>query len=326
MSDDEENGPYTDSHRAFLQSLLSRQTITYDQAKPLIAAIQTAANPERPTLAEDVTPEDFEEYTHTINAALSPFDFEIRSSLHQTSKQRIYALVNTTSDALTQMATVHTPDEIAFVKRVLDAMFDTYNTQRAEVMAVTSMQALKLAKGDRERRESGGQSQSQGLTMAQAEKVLEALVDEGWFDKSASGFYSLTPRALMELRTWLVDTYNEQDEEEEEEDDEEDGERVVKIKSCAACRDIVTVGQRCPNLPCNLRLHDHCVRNMFRARQNNEQCPECKTEWKDAPPVGEKASKHAGAGRRTTNGSAARRSIAMTNGVAEESDASDDAE
>ena len=290
-NDDEEEVAYGNTHRAFLQALLARQTITYEDAKPLLAAIQSAATPNRPTLPEDVSHADFDNYIHTLNSAISPFDFEIRSTLHQSTKERVYALVNTTSDALTQMATIHSADEIAFVKRVLDAMFDTYNTQRAEVMAVTSMQALKLAKppNDGNRRESGTQAQTTqtGLTMSQAEKVLANLVAEGWFELSTRGFYSLTPRALMELRGWLLDMYNDQPEEEDE-DDEEPHEN---IKFCQACKEIVTVGQRCPNLVCQARLHNHCVRNMFRAQGGSEQCPLCKTAWVDPPPVGEKAAK-----------------------------------
>ncbi|KAK5169583.1 uncharacterized protein LTR77_005560 [Saxophila tyrrhenica] len=316
MSDDVD-GAYDNTHRAFLQALLSRQVITFNEAKPLLAAIQTANEPERPTLQEDISHEDFDNYVYTLNSAISPFDFEIRSTLHQTTKQKIYALVNTTSDALTQMATVHSADEITFVKRVLDAMFDTNNTQRAEVMAISSMQALKLAK-DANRRESGNtQAQNAGLTMSQAEKVLQSMVDEGWFELSTQGFYTLTPRALLELRGWLMDTYNDQP----AEDDEDEEEVHEKIKFCQACKEIVTQGERCPKLACLARLHAHCVRSMFRAQGNREECPVCKTAWVDAPPVGEKAARNA---RRSTGGTGGRRSNRMRRDAAadEDSDAS----
>ena len=184
----------------------------------------------RETLPADVTQADFTSYVSGANGQLSPFDYEIRSSFHQSTRERIYALVNTTSDALTQVATTHSANEIAFVKRVLDAMFDKYNTEKAEVMSVTGMQALELAKGiPTERRESG--TQAQGLTMKEAEKVLGELVAENWLDKSRYG-YSLSPRALMELRGWLVETYN---------DEEDGGDVYQKIKFCRACKEIITV-------------------------------------------------------------------------------------
>ncbi|KAF2211004.1 hypothetical protein CERZMDRAFT_44193 [Cercospora zeae-maydis SCOH1-5] len=318
MSDDERDcAVYGDTHRAFLQALLARQTITFEEAKPLISSIRTAVRPDRPHLPEDVTEDEFEDYIQRVNDALNPFDFEIRNSLHQTSRERIYALVNTTSDALTQLATTHSPDDIAYVKRILDAMFDTYNTPRQEIMGITAFQAGKLAKapggGDVDRRDSGQhgetqqtQSKNASLTQAQAEKVIESMVQEGWFEKTVietrSGretvWYTASQRALMELQQWLVDAYNGEE--------EDDGEPHQKIKFCKACAGIVTVGQRCPNLPCNVRLHGACVGKMFRAQRDSETCPACKTEWKGAPKVGIEAAKEQGAGsgggRRSTNG------------------------
>jgi hypothetical protein len=275
----------------------------------------------REVLEEDVTQEDLSSYIAAANRAISPFDLEIRSTVRQVSKQangevdgsgakpRVYALVNTTSDSLTQLNTTYVPDEIAFVKRLLDAMFETYNTRRCEAMVVTGIQAMQLAKvsGDANRREStnatgqptqGGAAQS--LTMSQAETMMSRLVDEGWLEKSAKGFYSLSPRGLMELRGWLVDTYNDEDDE---------GHRAHRIKFCAACREILTVvsdgvifptslldsyrcwwyqGQRCSNRDCLGRLHDMCVRNFFRVQQA-EQCPVCKAPWPGDQFVGERA-------------------------------------
>ncbi|PPJ57378.1 hypothetical protein CBER1_01427 [Cercospora berteroae] len=323
MSDDEQDGAvYGHTHRAFLQAMFARQIITFEEVKPLISSIRTAIQPDRPHLPEDVTEEDFEDYIQRINDALNPFDFEVRNSLHQISRQRIYALVNTTSDSLTQLATTHSPDDIAYVKRILDAMFDTYNTPRREIMAITSFQAGKLAKapgGDVDRRDSGRheetqqqtQSKNASLTQSQAEKVIESMVQEGWFEKtvieSRSGretvWYTASQRALMELQQWLVDAYNG---DMEGEDDEEEPHQ--KIKFCKACAGIVTVGQRCPNLPCNIRLHEACVGKMFRAQRDSETCPACKTGWRDAPKVGIEAAKEqgggggSGGGRRSTNG------------------------
>lgn len=224
--------------------------------------------------------------------------------------------MNTTSDALTQLATTHTPDEIAFVKRLLDAMFETHNTPRAEVMALTSMQAVRLHKAAAAARASGvggsGEDgeQTQGaaggsLTMAQAERVLAGLVEEGWLEKSRAGYLGLSPRALMELRGWLVETYNEPPPAEGEEDDE-DGAVKTRVKMCHACREIVTAGQRCARRECLGRLHDACVQTFFRS-QRERRCPLCKAEWTGRDFVGERAARGADKGRGST-GAAARRS------------------
>ena len=124
-------------------------------------------------------------------------------------------------------------------------MFETYNTPRHEVMAITSMQAIKLHKSPTEdvrQTQNGVETQGsagQSLTMGQAEKMMKTLVEEGWFEKSIKGFYSLSPRALMELRGWLWETYNDVDEDEDEDEDEE-GRGSKKIKQCFACKEIIT--------------------------------------------------------------------------------------
>ncbi|THC99171.1 hypothetical protein EYZ11_001346 [Aspergillus tanneri] len=284
---------YSDAHRAFLQAFMARSTMTFDEARPIMAAISCVA-----VSPEDVTEEEFSSYISMANTAISPLDLEIRSTLRQLpidpeatevpAPERVYALVNTTSDPLTQLATTYSADEIAFVKRVLDAIFDTNNTRRSEAMVVSGMQAIQLAKtssGDSSRRESnmateqsqGGAAQSLGIS--QAETVLRQLVEDGWLEKSRKGFYSLSPRGLMELRGWLVASYN---------DENEDDCRFDKIKFCAACRDIITVGQRCVNRDCPGRLHDHCIRNFFRMQQA-ENCPVCKNSWPGDKFVGERA-------------------------------------
>ncbi|KAF2086641.1 DNA repair protein Nse1 [Saccharata proteae CBS 121410] len=285
---------YNHSHRAFLQVFLARSVLTFEEAQPILAAIISAKDGEyssRHILPADITPADLTTYISTLNTELSPLDLEIRSSTIQSAKpsepsEKVYALVNTVSDDLTQLATTHSPDDIAFVKRLLDAMFETYNTRSAEVCAVREAQALNLAKV---RRESGvggvnGDGATQGgqgssLTMVQAQEVLGRLVEEGWFEKSRGDYYSLSARALMELRGWLVDVYNEEG---------EDGEK--RIKFCEACGDIVTVGQRCSDRDCICRLHNHCLQRFFRAHPDHK-CPRCKTHWDGDRFVGEKAAR-----------------------------------
>jgi hypothetical protein len=119
-------------------------------------------------------------------------------------------------------------------------MFETNNTSRREIMAITSMQAIKVRKApteDGRQTQNGSETQGstgQSLTMGQAEKMLKSLVEEKWFEKSQKGYYSLSPRALMELRGWLLETYNDVEEEEEEET------APKRIKQCFACKEIIT--------------------------------------------------------------------------------------
>lgn len=220
---------YEDLNRAFVQVFLARNVLTFDQAQPLLAAI-FSIHEKKSVSAADVTQEDFSSMTAAANDALSPLDLEIRSAFHQETRERYYALVNTTSDALTQIATIHSTDEIAYVKRLLDYMFETNNIEKREAMCIAGKEALNLVRAGR-RDTTGDESQTQAklnLTSTEAESLLSQLVVEGWLDRSPKGFYSLSTRALMELGGWLLETYN---------DDEN---RIQKIKSCQACKEIIT--------------------------------------------------------------------------------------
>ena len=251
----------------------------------------------RSILANDITFEDFNNYVHAVHNMIEKFGYEIRSTHPQTAMSRppdacIYALVNTVSDVQTQLATSHSVDEIAFVKRVLDAMFETNNTQSREVMAIKATEAVRLHKAPKERDSAvsvsrvsqGEQTQASAnttITMSRAEELLATLVEERWLEKSKAGYYSLTPRGLMELRGYLEETYNDPDAEEGE---------WQRIKKCAACKDIITVGQRCTNRECNVRLHDFCSQGLFRA-QPERKCSSCKTQWTGRDFVGERAAR-----------------------------------
>ncbi|KAJ5151718.1 hypothetical protein N7492_010013 [Penicillium capsulatum] len=294
-----ETDGYNDGNRAFIQAFMGHSFMTFEETQPVLAAIisaQAGSTENRSVDPDDITQEHLAAFISAANSAVSRFDLEIRSSLHQTPKNpdsdapdtapaRVYALVNTISDPLTQLATTYTADEIAFVKRILDFMFSTNNTRLCEGMVILSTQAIQLGRassGDANRRRSGNaeSQQTQGgvansLNMKQAEAMLQQLLEEGWLEKSRKGYYSLTPRALMELRGWLVSTYN-------------DAITPNRIKFCNACGDIMTAGQRCGERDCKGRLHDHCIRNFFRVQQA-EQCPVCKREWPGDCFVGERA-------------------------------------
>ncbi|KAF3767428.1 hypothetical protein M406DRAFT_79878 [Cryphonectria parasitica EP155] len=286
---------WDDSNRAFLQALLGRGALTFQEAQRIIAAILSAGDvaQEEAVKPSDVNEDLVRHYISKAREAVAPLDYDIRSTLHQTTRERIWAFVNAHSDPATQMATTRTADELAFIKRVLDAMFDTYNTPRQEVMAVTAAQARKVARPPppppREGQGSdaeGEASQPQrtaprGLKHSEIEKLLPSMVGEGWFEWSPAGFYSLSARSLMELKTWLQDTYN---------DPEAAPGEWQRIKFCEACKEIVTMGQRCPERDCNARLHDICADVFWRTRRGGHKtCPRCETAWTGGNFVGERS-------------------------------------
>ncbi|OAA43673.1 Nse1 non-SMC component of SMC5-6 complex [Metarhizium rileyi] len=314
-------GPdYDNTHRAFLQALLAHSTLTFEEAQPILAAIFNAAGAHESVLRpEQVTEDDFRRYMDVASDAASLFDYEVRSITHQVTKQRLYALVNTQSDPQTQLATTYSAEELAFIKRLLDGIFDKYNTPRMEVLAVTEMQAIKFARPARHRQslvdaEDAAQV-DRGLKHSEVEAVMRSLVEGGWLEKSHEGFYAATPRVLLELRPWLVETYNDPDAEAGE---------WQRVKFCEACKDIVTVGLRCAEPNCTLRLHDIC-QDAFWRTQRSRECPRCQREWTGDRYMGERAVTMTEAYQRGRRRSGGRRST-LADHVIRQEGMEDDAE
>ncbi|CAI6098396.1 hypothetical protein V2G26_000999 [Clonostachys chloroleuca] len=270
---------YNNGNRAFLQAIMARGALTFDEACPIIAGIWEAEGRDG---RREVTEDDFADYLSKASEAASIYDYEIRTTIHQVTKDRIYAFVNTRSDPQTQLATTFALDELSFIKRLFDAMFETYNSPRMEIMAITQMQAMKVARPPNRNQtsddtpEATQTSVDKGLKHSEVETTLSNLVLGGWLERSKEGFYSLTPRGLLELRPWLIETYND------------DGGDWQRIKFCEACKELLTVGLRCNEPGCLLRLHEHCGDNFWRIH-GGQTCPKCSTPFDGTRYVGERA-------------------------------------
>ena len=302
---------YTYMHRAFFQAFLTHSVMTVEEIKPVLAHVMTAhskssidfeaqstfnnqppSDPERPWTAGDVTQPHLTSTIQTINARIEHYDFEIRSMKDQHTKLTVYALVNKTSDSLTQLATKFSASEIAYIRRLLDYMFETNNTHTREVMAIKHTEASQLARIRRARQsqvngeEAESQAQDAGISIQEADEVLITLQNEGFFQKSPASYYSLAPRALMELRAYLKETYNEPASSPAADD------AVIRIRDCEGCREIVTHGVRCNDKDCGVRWHDACANSYYRNRKGgNRKCPKCGTECSGDVYVGERADK-----------------------------------
>jgi adenosyl cobinamide kinase/adenosyl cobinamide phosphate guanylyltransferase len=289
---------YDDTNRAFLQAFMSRGSLNFEEGQSVLAAILTAANGGggQRVHPQSVTRETFNDYVHAAHEILLPLDLDVRSTRHQRTRERVWALVNVEGDLATQLATVHSADEMAYINRLLDLMFEKLNTPRMEIMAVEENECFKISRpparppprqgdGAEDEAQTQTQTQTQGgdkaLKHSEILTLLANLVGEGWLEKSRAGYYSLTPRSLLELKSWLIDTYNEPR-------DEGEPEVWQPIKFCEACKEIVTVGQRCSDPDCLMRIHDICARPYWDGRPD-KKCPRCQKEWTDKLYVGERA-------------------------------------
>ncbi|RMZ72377.1 hypothetical protein GMOD_00010240 [Pyrenophora seminiperda CCB06] len=285
--------------------------LTTDETKTILAHIMTASNPTRPYHPSDIHPPLLLTTLQTLNTRLLPLDYEIRPTKSQSQPPTTYyALVNNASDALTQLATTLSVPEMGFLRRLLDCMFETNCTQVREVMAVKGTMAVNLARpgrGGRDGRQSGvhgmgegeeegGVAPDPGISLHEAEALLAKLVDNSFLEKSPRGYYSLAPRSLLELRSYLKETYNDDGDDDEEEGGGGGG--VIRIRDCHGCKEIVTVGIRCNNRVCGVRWHDGCANAWYRGSKGGRErrCPLCKTVCGGNVFVGERADRVDGGG------------------------------
>ncbi|OAA57047.1 DNA repair protein [Niveomyces insectorum RCEF 264] len=254
---------------------------------------------------DDITLDDFRAFVSKAQQALAPLDFDVRSAVDHVrvvgvrrgggdagpdEPERLWALVSTDPDPKAHLAVLFTPRKLAFVHRLLTALFETYNTPRLEALCVTEQQALKLSRPARTAgrpSDANASSRDKGLKHSVVLALLAALVRQGWLVRSALGFYTLSTRALLELEPLLVATWGG-----EENDGGDGNDTWPRIKRCAACRDLLTVGLRCAWPVCRLRLHDHCEAAFWRTQvaaaaaataesdgARRRCCPLCQTEW-----------------------------------------------
>ncbi|KAG0309290.1 hypothetical protein BGZ98_003892 [Dissophora globulifera] len=146
-----------------------------------------------------------------------------------------------------------TQDEMTGVPVI--ALLDSIVMANDEAYCISSTAALHEA-GQLKNKDS----KSLSLTKRDAEALLDRFVADKWFIRSAAGAYSLSMRSILELQTYLKETYGEQ------------------IQECTLCMEIITKGQRCEVAACSSRLHYHCASAYFK-NMNNPVCPTCHSPW-----------------------------------------------
>ncbi|CAE6500391.1 unnamed protein product [Rhizoctonia solani] len=268
----------SDYKRLFLQAMLQRRWASEATVKMLFLKCMEATQEINPALVQPYQENEFvsdggKSFVTEINQDLEKFDLRFSSSRDECTGETLWAIVNTKQDAATMLATEYNATEIQYFKLVVEQIMLAGN----DAYSIPATAALREV----------SQLQGKGITKAEAEYVLSSLVAKGWLMKSKRGRYSLAPRALLELQTYLRDTYPDE------------------YAECTTCLEPVTKGVACRTNNCAARLHTHCYAVVVRAaRERGVQCPTCGTSWKDdnVRKLGEEAVKGDQVHRRVTRG------------------------
>ncbi|KAG9102737.1 hypothetical protein FRC06_001269 [Ceratobasidium sp. 370] len=126
-------------------------------------------------------------------AKLERFDLRLSNAKDECTGETIWAIINTKQDPATMLATEYNPTEIQYFKLVVEQIVLANN----DAYSIPAMAALREV----------SQLQGKGITKSEAEHLLSSFVAKGWLLKSKRGRYSLSSRSLLELQTYLRETY-----------------------------------------------------------------------------------------------------------------------
>ncbi|KAI9341965.1 hypothetical protein BDR26DRAFT_859863 [Obelidium mucronatum] len=183
--------------------------------------------------------------------------------VHPQTGVRSYALVNTNPDEVSQLSTQMNPNEIAFFKRLIYLIM----TADDDVFQITTSDALRESKVAK-------------LKATETEALLDSIIQNGWLDLN-NGWLSLSLRALMELKTYLREEYED------------------SVQYCYCY-------ERCAIGACPGRLHKFCAGRYFGS---------CGSAWEGITPV------PSNSGARRGDGSSKRRQMRSDNADSDDSDA-----
>ncbi|KAG2176675.1 hypothetical protein INT44_007339 [Umbelopsis vinacea] len=191
---------------------------------------------------------DFGDLVAVINKEISDVDLALRRTVDEYDSSAIIALVNTRGDEVAQLATTYSANEIGFFKRVLELIV----TADDEAFSLSSMAAIRE-----------GPKLKPALSQRETEELLNKLVADKWLMRRRDGYYVLHMRSIIELQNYLKETFENE------------------IHECLMCMEIVTVGERCSQGRCEVRLHSHCAAGYFPEQDNGSEikCPTCGTTW-----------------------------------------------
>ncbi|EFJ52127.1 hypothetical protein VOLCADRAFT_86963 [Volvox carteri f. nagariensis] len=110
-------------------------------------------------------------------------------------------------DASKQLGSKYTADQVQYYRSVVEALCEA---EPAENRLLASVSQIRLKNVDVQRQSGATQGASQSaakarkLSQLDKESVLKAFAHDGWLYEPERGYYTLGPRALGELKDWLL--------------------------------------------------------------------------------------------------------------------------
>ncbi|XP_034044339.1 non-structural maintenance of chromosomes element 1 homolog [Thalassophryne amazonica] len=175
-----------DSHRRFLQIMMTNSIIDEQEAKALykycceIHKVQHFSD----RLAEFIV---------TINSKLHPIFMEIRKGMSEVNGFQYYALVNMVENDVTRMSSDYADNELELFKKTIELIVASDSGTASSTDILNSADTLTTKK----------------LKKSETEQLLNRFVKDKWLDEKR-GEYSLSTRSIIELEPYIRLTYQDQ--------------------------------------------------------------------------------------------------------------------
>jgi len=273
-----------DSHRLFLQGMMSRGAVSEAEARDLyLKATQSCNERGDSTL--------FPGFVSSLNNRLKPLGMHLAHSTMEDSPIQWYALVNHSQDPAAKIASGYSPAELELFNKVMEHLV-------LEGEGLASSTVLLNASSQMERK----------ITHRDAQAFLKSLVKDKWLSEvvkelfaqnvfyrqvvsvmfalflQSQGVYGAGPRFILELRPFLREIFGEEE-----------------IANCHICKEPVIRGQCCGNQHCQVKLHLYCIAKLARAR-GTCRCPGCHSNWPhDIPEIEDEVDANNGSPSQSRN-------------------------
>jgi len=184
-----------------------------------------------------------------VQHALRPFDLNLVRRKFAGSDEHVWGVVNLNGDAIAQLATSYTADDVHCYKRILRALSEEPRHQKYQMDL-----ALLIQRGGGEHQGSQPAAPSK-YTASKAEALLNSFVQDNWLHRlEINGKIMLGPKAILELKTFLLE------------------ERLFSL--CTFCKEFIILGHTfsCSGNvegKCQTVLHEQCGQTL-------RSCPTCK--------------------------------------------------
>ncbi|KJE95878.1 hypothetical protein CAOG_06281 [Capsaspora owczarzaki ATCC 30864] len=172
----------TDTHRLFVQALMSRTLIAENDLQELFKQVHVATGKQPGTLNE---------FLKIIKANLDIISFDITSVKSEDDGRRYFALVNRYADEISKMASDYEPQEMELLNKLVE-LITLSDSGTASSIDVDNVAPLL----------------TRPLTKAAAEVAVRKFTHDGWIHDD-EGTLSLTTRTILELEPHLKESFSE---------------------------------------------------------------------------------------------------------------------